>query len=39
MFEAFAKTTKFTLNVIIFGFFKRAISKVTPNERLGVITS
>jgi hypothetical protein len=39
MFRAFAKTIKFTLNVIVFGFLKRAISKVTLNKRLRAITS
>jgi hypothetical protein len=39
MFKAFVKTTKSTLNVIVFGFPKEAISRVTPDKRLGVITS
>jgi hypothetical protein len=39
MFKAFAKTTKFIFNVIVFGFSKEAISKVTPDKRLGAITS
>jgi hypothetical protein len=39
MFKAFAKTTEFTFNVIVFGFFKEAISKVTLNKRLRAITS
>jgi hypothetical protein len=39
MFKAFAKTIKFTLNIIVFGFPKKAISKVTLNKRLGAITS
>jgi uncharacterized membrane protein len=39
MFKASAKTTEFTLDVIVFGFLKRAINKVTPDERLGAITS
>jgi hypothetical protein len=38
-FEAFVKTIKSILNVIIFGFFKGAISKVMLNKRLEVITS
>ena len=37
-FKAFAKTTKFIFNVIVFGFPKGAISRVTLNERLGAIT-
>jgi hypothetical protein len=39
MFKTFAKTIKFIFNIIVFGFFKRAISKVTSNKRLGVIIS
>jgi hypothetical protein len=39
MFKAFAKTTEFILNIIVFGFLKRAINKVTLNKRLGVIIS
>jgi hypothetical protein len=39
MFKAFTKTTKFTFNVIVFGFFKRAINKVTLNKRLKAIIS
>jgi hypothetical protein len=39
MFRASAKTTEFTLNVIVFGFPKRAISKVILNKRLKAITS
>jgi hypothetical protein len=39
MFRAFAKTTKFTLDIIVFGFSKEAISGVTLNKRLGAITS
>jgi hypothetical protein len=39
MFKAFAKTIKFTLNVIVFSFPKKAINKVTLNKKLGVITS
>jgi hypothetical protein len=38
-FKAFVKTTKSTLNMIVFSFLKEAISKVTPNERLRAITS
>jgi hypothetical protein len=39
MFKAFAKTTKSTLNVIVFSFFKRAINKIILNKRLGAIIS
>jgi hypothetical protein len=39
MFRALAKTTESTLNVIVFGFLKGAISRVTPNKRLETITS
>jgi hypothetical protein len=39
MFRASAKTTESTFNVIVFGFLKGAISRVTPDERLGAITS
>jgi hypothetical protein len=39
MFKAFAKTIKFTFNVIVFGFFKRAISRVTLDKRLEAIIS
>jgi hypothetical protein len=38
-FRAFAKTTEATLNVIVFGFLKEAISKVTLDKRLGAIIS
>jgi hypothetical protein len=38
-FKAFAKTTEFTFNVIVFSFFKEAINKVTLNKRLGAIIS
>jgi hypothetical protein len=38
-FGASAKTTESTLDVIVFGFPKGAISRVTPDERLGAITS
>jgi hypothetical protein len=39
MFKAFAKTIKSTLNVIVFGFPKEAINKVTSDKRLGAIIS
>jgi hypothetical protein len=39
MFKVFIKTTKFTFNVIVFGFLKRAINKVTLNKRLKAIIS
>jgi hypothetical protein len=39
MFKASVKITKSTLNIIVFSFFKGAISKVTPDKRLGAITS
>jgi hypothetical protein len=39
MFKAFTKTIKFTFNIIVFGFFKKAISKVTLNKRLKAIIS
>jgi hypothetical protein len=39
MFKAFAKTTEFIFNVIVFGFFKEAISRVMLDKRLGVIIS
>jgi hypothetical protein len=39
MFRASVKTTKSTFDVIVFGFPKGAISEVTPDERLGAITS
>jgi hypothetical protein len=39
MFKAFAKITEFTFNIIVFGFFKRAINKVMPNKRLRAIIS
>jgi hypothetical protein len=39
MFKAFTKTIKSILNVIVFGFFKRAISRVILNKRLRAITS
>jgi hypothetical protein len=38
-FGAFTKTTESTFDVIVFGFPKGAISGVTPDERLGAITS
>jgi hypothetical protein len=37
MFRAFIKTTEFIFNVIVFSFFKEAISKVTLNKRLKAI--
>jgi hypothetical protein len=39
MFKAFVKITKFTFNVIIFGFFKEVISKVMLNKKLRAIIS
>jgi hypothetical protein len=39
MFKAFVKTTKSTFNVIVFSFFKKAISRVTLDKRLGAITN
>jgi hypothetical protein len=39
MFKAFAKTIEFIFNVIVFGFLKGAINKVTPNKRLGTVIS
>jgi hypothetical protein len=39
MFKAFVKTTEFIFNVIVFGSFKEAISKVTLNKRLRAIIS
>jgi hypothetical protein len=38
-FKAFVKTIKFTFNVIIFDFLKRAINKVMLDKRLGAIIS
>jgi hypothetical protein len=38
-FKASAKTTESTLDVIVFGFFKGAISRVTLDKRLEAITS
>jgi hypothetical protein len=38
-FGASAKTTESTLDVIVFGFPKGAINRVTPDKRLGAITS
>jgi hypothetical protein len=38
-FKASAKTTEFTLDVIVFGFLKKAINKVTLDKRLGAIIS
>jgi hypothetical protein len=39
MFKASAKTIESTLDVIVFGFLKEVISGVTPDKRLGAITS
>jgi hypothetical protein len=39
MFKAFVKITKFIFNVIVFSFFKKAISKVTLNKKLRAIIS
>jgi hypothetical protein len=39
MFKASAKTTEFILNVIVFSFPKKAISKVTSDKRLKAIIS
>jgi hypothetical protein len=39
MFKAFVKIIKSTFNVIVFGFFKGAISKITLNKRLKAIIS
>jgi hypothetical protein len=39
MFKAFVKTIKFTFNVIVFSFLKRAINKVILNKRLRAIIS
>jgi hypothetical protein len=39
MFKAFTKTTKSIFNVIVFGFLKKAINKVTLDKRLGAIIS
>jgi hypothetical protein len=39
MFKAFTKTIKFIFDVIVFGFFKEAISKVIPDKRLRAIIS
>jgi hypothetical protein len=38
-FGASAKTIESTLDVIVFCFPKEAINKVTPDKRLGAITS
>jgi hypothetical protein len=38
-FRALAKTIESTFNVIVFGFLKGAISRVTFNKRLRTITS
>ena len=39
MFKAFVKTIKFTFNVIVFSFLKKAINKVTLNKKLKAIIS
>jgi hypothetical protein len=39
MFKAFTKTIKFTLNIIVFSFLKKVISKVALDKRLKVIIS
>jgi hypothetical protein len=39
MFKAFVKTIKFTFNVIVFGFLKGTINKVTSDKRLEAIIS
>jgi hypothetical protein len=39
MFKTSAKTIKSTFNIIVFGFLKGAINKVTLNKRLRAITS
>jgi hypothetical protein len=39
MFRAFVKTIKSIFNIIVFGFLKEVINKVTLNKRLRVITS
>jgi hypothetical protein len=39
MFGAFAKTTKSTFDVIVFGFLKEAINEVMLNKRLRAIIS
>jgi hypothetical protein len=39
MFKAFIKTIKSILNIIVFGFLKKAINKVTLNKRLKAIIS
>jgi hypothetical protein len=39
MFKAFAKIIKSIFNVIVFGFFKETINKVTLDKRLRAITS
>jgi hypothetical protein len=38
-FRASAKTTESIFDVIVFGFFKKAISRVTLDKRLGAIIS
>jgi hypothetical protein len=39
MFKAFVKTIKFTFDVIVFSFLKRAINRVILNKRLRAIIS
>jgi hypothetical protein len=39
MFKAFAKTIKFTFDVIVFSFLKEAINKVMLNKKLKTIIS
>jgi hypothetical protein len=39
MFKAFAKIIKSIFNIIVFSFFKKVISKVTPDKRLRAIIS
>jgi hypothetical protein len=38
-FKAFVKTTEFTFDIIVFGFLKGVINRVTLNKRLRAITS
>jgi hypothetical protein len=39
MFKVFVKTIKFTFNIIVFSFFKKAINKVILDKRLKAIIS
>ena len=39
MFRAIVKATKTTLNVIVFGFLKKAISSTITNKRLEALIS